>query len=445
MIRNKREDPRAAALESLLALERDGKYSNLEVSASLNRSRMSEQDKGLYTALVYGVIERSLTLDYIITHYAGRSAASLDADVRVALRLGLYQLLYMDKIPPHAAVSESVDLVEKRAKGFVNAVLRAFLRADCHYDLPPETDTLRYLSVRYGCPEALLSLWMEQYGRDTAEKLAETTIRQAPVAVRVNPLRTDRDTLARRLTEAGETVSFSRFCDDVLLLNSAKIAMSDAFAGDCFVEDEASRLAVKLLGAKPGETVVDTCAAPGGKSFSMALDMQNCGKVYSFDLHKNKLSLVKRGSERLGITILETEARDAREPREDLVGKADRVLCDAPCSGLGVIAKKPEIKFRSMEAVAALPVVQKAVLRGAAAYVRPGGRLVYSTCTLNRAENEDVVLDFLEEYGDFTFAEIDLNIDGCLKTGGGMMQFLPHQMGCDGFFVAVMERKGGSV
>ena len=433
-------NPRVLAMRSLLSTERDGKYANLEVSSILDRSRMSDADRGLYTALVYGVIERTVTLDEIISQYAKRPLASLDAEVRCALRLGLYQLLYMNKIPPHAAVSESVELVGGPARGFVNAALRSFLRAGMKFDLPAEEDTVRYLSVKYSCPEGLCALWLDQYGRETAEQLLASSLDRSHVSVRVNTLRTSPERLADALRAAGETAEPSPLSDDMLRLFSAKVVVSD-FAADCFVEDEASRLAVCLLGARPGELVVDTCAAPGGKSFSLALDMENKGRVCSFDLHANKLSLVRRGAERLGISIIETEARDAREPREDLVGKADRVLCDAPCSGFGVIAKKPDVKYRPIEQAMALPAVQLAVLRGAAAYVKSGGRLVYSTCTLNRAENEDVVRAFLAERDDFALAVPEIDLGGCRITDGAMVTFLPHETGTDGFFAALLERR----
>jgi 16S rRNA (cytosine967-C5)-methyltransferase len=207
-------------------------------------------------------------------------------------------------------------------------------------------------------------------------------------------------------------------------------------SGDCFVQDEASRICSAVLGAKPGETVADTCACPGGKTFSLALDMENTGELYAFDLHKNKLSLIEKGAAKLGLDIIRTAENDARNPVPHLVGKADRVLCDAPCSGLGVIAKKPDIRYKSLESVGRLPEIQYGVLCGAAAYVRPGGVLVYSTCTLNKAENEEIVLKFLSEHDDFV-PEADEKFG---LGEDGMRTFFPHVDGCDGFFIGKMRR-----
>ena len=435
---NVREDPRAAALASLLACERDGRYANLEINTSLNRSRMNESDRRLYTALVYGVIERTLTLDRIIGQYSSRQPEEMDREVLMLLRLGLYQLTYMDRIPPHAAVNECVSLAGSKAGGYVNAVLRAYLRADRRWDLPPETEPLERLSVRYSCPREICGLWLTQYGREEAELLLASTLRTPRLSLRVNTRKTTSEALREKLLAKGVETAPSALARDILCVEDGRSPLPDE-DGEWFVEDEASRLAVQALGPRPGETVADVCAAPGGKTFSAAMDMEDRGRVFAFDLHANKLPLILRGAQRLGLSIVTAEARDARTPREDLIGRADRVLCDAPCSGLGVIAKKPDVKYRNMDAVRGLPAVQAGILRGAAAYVRPGGRLVYSTCTLNRAENEDVVSAFLAEHPAFHPADPGIRVGR--RTGDGMVSLLPFADGCDGFFIAAMEKE----
>lgn len=421
---NKNETARELAHSSLLAIERDGKYSNIEVDTVLERSRLNDADRGLYTRLVYGVTERRITLDYIIGKYSRLPVRELDPDVLTAVRMGIYQLAMSDRIPAHAAVDSSVELVSRAKSGYVNAVLRSFLRGGMP-DLPSKDDFRRYLSVKESVPEELAAHFISVYG-DESEALLDAMNAPRGVGLRVNTLKTDTAEVCRI---TGGTVS--AIVPDVILVPNINDAVREGITnGLWFVQDEASAAAAASLGAKPGETVVDTCACPGGKSFGCAIDMKDRGRIYSFDLHKNKLSLINEGASRLGIGIIETSARDARKPDEKLIGRADRVICDAPCSGLGVIAKKPEIRYKNLDDIKNLPAVQKAVLDGASEYVKPGGRLVYSTCTLNPAENEDVVEYFLETHPGFTTEGSEP-----IKT------FLPHKDGCDGFFRAVLRKK----
>ncbi len=428
---NKTTNPRRAALDSLIAAERDGRYSNLEINSAIGRTDMSPADRGLYTRLVYGVIEKKLTLDHIIGQYSRIASADLDPDVWNALRLGLYQLLWMDRVPDHAAVSETAALVQKSKVGYVNAVLRTFLRAGKNYKMPAETDFYNWCQVKYSVPAETVRFFEESCGiaREETEEFLAAMNREPHVALRVNRLKLTAEEAAAKCGG-----SLSRIAPDIVLTESlddcVKAGLTD---GDWFVQDEASRIVSAAVGAMPGEAVADTCACPGGKSFSIAMDMQNEGTVYSYDLHRNKLSLIEKGAKTLGITVIQTEARDARKPDENLIGKADRVLCDAPCSGLGVIAKKPDIRYKDLEDIRRLPEIQYGILCGASSYVKPGGVLVYSTCTVNRAENEEVVEKFLTEHPEFTL-EDDPYLPGGIRT------FLPHRDGCDGFFGAKMRR-----
>ncbi len=432
---NKPNNPRAAALASLIAWEKKGRYANLEVNAALNGSSMSEADRRLYTVLVYGVIERAITLDFVMEKLSARPISAMDEEVRCALRLGLYQLKFMDRIPPHAAVSETVALVPQRTRSFVNAILRTFLRGGCEIPLPPVAELFKRLSVQYSAPEELCRFWTEHYGEATAEEILASTLRNPAVTVRVNPLKTT----AQALLDTLDGAQISPLSEDMLVLaNGAHIA-DGVRDGMYIVQDPASRLAVCALDPKPGETIIDTCAAPGGKSLSAAMDMHNTGKIYSFDLHENKLSLIRRSADALGITNIEAVCRDGRSPDPALFGKADRVLCDAPCSGLGVIGKKPDIKYKPLSLAEALPEIQHGILCGAAKYVKDGGVLVYSTCTLNPCENEQVVERFLAAHADFALVPIDLGRLGTEESG--MRTFFSHKDGCDGFFIAKMIRK----
>lgn len=425
--------PRLAAMRSLISCEDGGRYSNLEINAVLNRSSMSDADRGLYTALVYGVIERTVTLDYIIDSLSSRPVSEIDKETLVALRLGIYQLCFMDKIPPHAAVNESVSLCPKKSRAFANAVLRAFLRAGMKYDLPDRTNLTEHLSVKYSMPRELTAFFLSKYDGDTAEEIMASTLDRQKTTLRINTLKTTADKVTASLAGSEK----SELSDEIIYAASAKDAISGIDGGLYFVQDEASFIASKVVSAMPGETVIDTCAAPGGKSFSLAMDMKNTGELYSFDLHRNKLSLIRSGAEKLGISIIKTDRRDARMPDAALIGKADRVLCDAPCSGLGVISKKPDVKYKSVESINALPEIQLAVLSGSAEYVKVGGTLVYSTCTLNPDENEGVVRSFLREHGDFVPVDFEF---GFVKSKDGMALLLPHVTGTDGFFIAKMRR-----
>lgn len=428
-------NPRSAAAASLIAWEINGRYANLEVSSSLATSEMSEADRALYTALVYGVIERVITLDYIIATLSSRPLGEIDREALCALRLGIYQLTFMDRIPPHAAVSESVDTAPTRSRGFVNALLRTYLRGGCRYTLP-EGDPLTRMSVEYSAPAELCAFWCERYGEDLTSHLLSSTTRNPSVTLRVNPLTTSTANVVAEFTEA--EASLCPLAPDMVTVKSAAHITDGIRAGKYFVQDPASRLCVKALDPQPGETVIDTCAAPGGKTLSAALDMKNEGRIIAFDLHENKLSLIRRTAASLGISILEVQARDARNPDPALIGRADRVLCDAPCSGLGVIGKKPDIKYKSLDSIRALPEIQYDILCGAAQYVRPGGTLVYSTCTLNPDENEHIVTRFLMEHPEFRAVDFDLGTAG--GSTDGMRTFYPHLDGCDGFFIAKMVR-----
>ncbi len=434
MTLNNTKSPRALAHASLLSCEANERYSNLEIDSGLRNVTLSDADKGLYTRLVYGVIERRITLDYVIDRYAKTKTPDMEPAVRMALRMGMYQLLYMDRIPSFAAVSETVDLVPRRSSGFVNAILRSFLRDNCQVQWPSEADE-DYLSVKYSFPPEICDLYVVDYGRKTAEEILASANVEPPIGVRVNTLR---HTVEEAAALLGEDVTISPV-PGMLTARSLTERIRDGLtAGDWFIQDPASRMCTLAVGACPGEVVIDTCACPGGKSFSMGLDMEGRGTLYSFDLHENKLSLIKRVGTRLGLSeLIHAAARDARVPDEALVEKADRVLCDAPCSGLGVVAKKPEIRYKDLSAVENLPAIQREILAGAARYVKPGGVLVYSTCTLRKAENEGVVTEFLAAHPDFALAPFTVGE----LSAEGMLTFLPHVHGTDGFFVAKMIRK----
>ena len=424
---------RAIALDVLTKCEAGG-YSNIALDTVIKRNDLTSQDRSLLTALVYGVIERRITLDYYISSLSSISNSKIERDTRNLLRMGLYQLAYMEKIPPHAAINETVSLANKRSKGFVNAILRNFVREGNKIAFPDKTDEVKYLSVTYSVGEPLIKELMSAYSFEECEKMLSAFGEKTPITLRVNNLKAARDDL---LSELGGVPT--KYSPDGIILENAAVSELEALRdGRVTVQDEASQICVRALGARPGETVIDACACPGSKSFGAAMSMDNCGRLLAFDIHENKLSLVQKGAERLGISIIPTEAHDAREPIEELFGKADRIICDVPCSGFGVIGKKPEIRYKDPSESARLPQIQYDILQNVSKYLKVGGTLVYSTCTVLPDENENVVNKFLENNSGFSLVPFSV---GELEASRGMITLLPHIHHTDGFFIAKIERK----
>ena len=440
----RKTDARFAAYSSLLRCESDRKYSNLEVDSAIGKYKLEGAEKGLYTTLVYGVLERLLTLDYIIAKLSSRPVSELDAEVRILLRLGLYQLIWLDRIPERAAVSESVELakaVAPRAAAFVNALLRSFLRTIGRDKLPypDRSDRIKYLSVRYSCSEDVIRT-LEACAGDAEPLLAAFEVNPTPT-LRVNTLKISRDALLSQLSDEGVGAQATKYSPFGIKLekNSIPAKITELIsAGYVYIQDEASQLALCAAEPKPGMIVIDACACPGGKSFSAAMLMENQGRVMSFDLHKNKLSLIGRGAERLGISIITTAEKNGAEYDANLCESADLVLCDAPCSGLGVIAKKPELRYKRREEIERLPEIQYAILSNCARYVKPGGRLYYTTCTLNRAENQAVAERFLSESAAFEPIRFDA---GGIRGEDGLLTLMPQLHGTDGFFISGFKKK----
>ena len=463
------KSPRALALSTLLEVEK-GKYGNIAVDTVLKRTDMSDPDRHLYTALVYGVTERKTTLEFLLGKFSSRPLDQLDSTVRLALCMGLYQLIYLDRVPDHAALDETVSLVSRKVSGFVNAVLRSYLRFEAALPKSPDgsrapresklttpaewvarfpelgEDDLTALSVCYGVPVSLCETFVGALGYNRAASALRGFCEKPPMTVRVNTQKTTPEALTAELTAAGLTVLPSLYASTALRVPEGAITATEAFQrGDFFVQDEASQLCVAALDARPDHIVADTCACPGSKSFGIALTMENRGEVHSFDLHKSKLSLIESGAQRLGLSIVTATERDARQPDPELLGRCDRVLCDVPCSGLGVIAKKPEIRHKDLTESACLPAIQADILEASAGYLKPGGVLVYSTCTILPAENGDVVRAFLAAHPefepcDFTFPAKDGTVCDIVSEGG-MVTLLPDENRTDGFFIARLRRK----
>lgn len=426
--------PRQLAFTLLQRVEKNDSFLNLALDHALSESQLSGADRALASALIYGVTERRLTLDYQIDRLSARPKDSIDLAVRTALRLGLYQLIYLDRIPAYAAISETVSLLPRRSAGFANAILRSYVREGT-LALPDRSKGVaEYLSVAHSVSLPLARRLIASYGEVRAEEILRGFERPATTTLSVNTLRTSREELLRKLADATPTPT----APNGILAKGSVREMYGFEDGLFFVQDEASQICVEALGAEPNEVVMDICACPGSKSFGTAIRMKNQGKILSFDLHAKKLPLIESGAARLGITIITTAERDGRSFLPEMEGKADRVLCDVPCSGFGTLSKKPEIRYKNPDDMASLPDIQAAILENACRYVKKGGVLVYSTCTILPEENEKNIQRFLENHAEFTLSPFSV---GALSVENGMISLFPDTHSTDGFFVARMVRK----
>ncbi|MBQ1977555.1 MAG: 16S rRNA (cytosine(967)-C(5))-methyltransferase RsmB [Ruminococcus sp.] len=439
---------REVAFDVLKKVLSDDAYSNLALDNAVKENNLSRLDSAFCTALVYGVLERLLTLDYIIRKLSSVPFRKIELSTLIILRIGVYQILYMDKVPDSAAVNECVNLAKKKklfkSSGFINGLLRSFIRTENKLILPPESDKVKYLSVKYSCPEYLVKLWLESYKEEVTVSILESLSGRPPLTIHVNTLLTESETLIENLREEGVEAEASSVCPDMLTIrNSGAVDNLKAYAlGEFFVQDTASAVCALLSGAKSGDTVYDVCSAPGGKAFAMAINMENKGVIRAFDLHPHKIRLIENGAKRLAISIVNASIRDASEDT-DLVQQADVVLCDVPCSGFGILRRKPEIRYRKAQDYDNLPPLQLKILQNSAKLVKPGGTLLYSTCTLNPAENSQVVEKFLSTHEDFVPKSIDIpqGISKKISEPSNMLTLFPEREGSDGFFIALLERR----
>ena len=432
---------RKLVVRLLSKMDSNQSYSNILLSDALKRSDLSEQDKKFASALFYGVIERKLTLDEIINDLSDSKNKKIGIDVRNVLRIGIYQLLYMDSVPDNAAVDECVKIAKNSrntaVSGFVNALLREFIRKD--KALPKRKERTEQLSMEYSCPVWLVKKWMSEYGEAVCLDMLKTSIGLAPTTVRINTVFSPiRDTLDM-LSDANirfEKQNILADCFNVYL--SGSIENSLAYKnGRLHVQDLASQFCAAALDAQENDTVLDMCSAPGGKAFTIAEIMKNKGRVLAFDLHMNRVKLIGSGAKRLGLSCITAGTNDAKSFNDSLPS-ADRVLCDVPCSGLGVIRRKPEIKYKEPADFERLPEIQYDILETSSKYVKTGGVLVYSTCTLSRAENDDVVDRFLKQNSEFDSCELGESFGE--DRHKSRITLTPAKYGSDGFFIAKFKR-----
>lgn len=426
---------RKIAYLTLMDVELKKSYSNIALNHQILCGKPTSTP--FIRELVYGVLENKLLLDYVIDQIVDKGIESIKPSDLNILRMGVYQLAKMDSVPEYAAVNESVKLAKRFAKGregFINGVLRSYIGKKYSIKLPDRSeDELKYLSIKYSYEPWIISTWLESYDTDFVEELLKAGNETPELTVRANTLRTSKEDLTKALTDRGFKVSEGKFSSLALNVRGSFLLESEFFNQGLFsVQDEASQMVVEKLDPQPGEVIVDVCAAPGGKTLAIAERMHNIGKIVASDIYKRKLDIITKESNRLGVSIIETKTWDGTKVDSALVDKADRVLVDAPCSGLGVVRRKPEIKYKQFgDEMAGLPTKQLAILSASSYYVKPGGILLYSTCTINPAENERVVKAFLRQNSTYEIEE--------------KIQYLPNVHGTDGFFVCKMKKSSNLV
>lgn len=429
---------REAALRTLVACEKQDAWADAFLKRTLKENNLDSRNAALATRLTFGVVQNRILLDWYIDSFA---KGKLDLNVRTALRLGVYQILFLSRVPVSAAVNESVKLTRKFCKnpsaaGLVNAVLRNIERKRA--TLTPPTD----LSVRYSHPQWLVDLFVERLGETEAKVLLECHNSDVPTMAQVNTCCTDTETLLEKLTAAGVDARRHPWLKDCLTLQgTGNLERLETFqTGEFYIQDAAACLAAQAAGACAGMKVLDVCAAPGGKSFAVAIAMENKGEIISCDIHPHKQTLIEAGARRLGLGCIRAMTQNAKERVGEWENAYDLVIADVPCSGLGIIRKKPDIRYKDPAALAGLPAIQKEILNNVCAYVKPGGVLIYSTCTLLERENEAVVSEFVREHTEFALEKLDLPEPvGQVETG--YVTLWPHIHGTDGFFIAKLRRR----
>lgn len=410
---------RKTAVKVLVKIEKEGTYSNLGVAEALKNSELNLQDKSLATAIIYGVLDRKITLDYILSKFLKTPINKTEPFTLMVLRSALYQIKYMDKIPESAAVNEAVKIMKSsklsRNSGFVNGVLRSVLRTDVEI---PKGDSAEDLSVRYSCPLWIVESFLKDYGLEDTKALLEESLKPAPTVLRINTVKTDISEIEKEYEIKENSIELTKGID---------ISNSELYKkGLVYAQDYASQKAAEVLNPKSGDRVLDLCSAPGGKAFTMANLMGNKGEILACDLYPHRVELIERTAKRLGLDIIKTAVADATEYNPKL-GEFDCVLCDVPCSGLGVIRRKPEIKYNALPCLEELKNIQLSILKNAVKYLKKGGKLLYSTCTLRREENEKLVISFQKEYNDLCKVYEHT--------------FMPHKDGTDGFYCALFEKR----
>ncbi|AIF51935.1 16S rRNA (cytosine(967)-C(5))-methyltransferase RsmB [Pelosinus sp. UFO1] len=440
-------DAREIALKVINDVTNNKAYANIALVREINRHKISDQDRRFVTELVYGTIKAGKTLDWIIGHYVTRSLDKVAPIILNILRMGMYQIFFLSKVPVSAACNQAVELTKKYGHAgtvkFVNAVLRNAGRGTDKVVYPDrEKDILSFLSLKYFHPQWMVARWLKRLGPKATEELCQINNVTPLLSLRTNTLKVTREELLDILAKEGVSAEPSRWTPEGIVCHSypALSTLKSLNEGLFQIQDESSMLVAHVLAPEPGEFIIDACGAPGGKSTHIAALMENKGRVLSTDIYDHKLALTSENAKRLGISIIETQVLDATTLSDQYLRQADRVLVDAPCSGLGVLRRKADSRWRKTESMFKdLPVLQKAILKSAAECVKIGGTLVYSTCTTEPEENQDIIDSFLLDNQDFTLQHAGQFFPS-EEHKGEMVQLWPHIDQVDGFFISRLLR-----
>lgn len=436
-------------IDLLLRIDEDSGYSHLLLDREIKSRNIASKDIGLLTEVVYGTIQRKITLDYYLSPFLNRK---IENWVHMLLRMSVYQMEYLDRVPDHAIVHEAVEIAKRRGhKGiasFVNGVLRNIQRKGVP-DTSKITNKVERLAIETSHPQWLVERWINQYGYEVTKAMSEANIQQKPMTVRIQPLKITREKAIQELKKEGYEVSASVFSDQGIIIEQGNIIHSKLFKeGFVTIQDQSSMLASEMLNMEPEMQVLDACSAPGGKATHLAELMENKGTIDAYDLHKNKLKLIERKSNELDLTIINTAKADARNLHKLIKHETyDRIMVDAPCSGLGVIRSKPDIKYnKSIDDIQRLATIQLDILTSIAPLLKKDGLLIYSTCTVDKEENENVVESFLKKHPQFTidknfFAELPTKLRNTLGISKYGIQLFPQSFETNGFFIARFIKK----
>lgn len=446
------ENPRECALDVLIRVDKKEELSHIAIGNVLEKYQFSpKRDRAFFTRLTEGTLERQITIDYIGDQFSKIKIRKCKPLIRSLLRMSIYQILYMDQVPDSAVCNEAVKLAKKRGfsrlSGFVNGVLRTISRKKEQIRYPEkEKEPFLYLSVVYSMPEWLVRFFYRTYDLETVERILASYLEEKKTTICCLISRDEKENIKRSLVKEGVTVEDGSFLENALHISDYDFLYRlEAFReGKCIVQDESSILAASLLDAKEGQTILDLCSAPGGKAIYAADQMKGSGMVFSRDLTEYKVDLVEENIERTGLKNLRTQVFDARELDEEFLNRADAVIADLPCSGLGIMGRKNDIKYHiSEEGMKDLVKLQREILENAVKYVKPGGTLLYSTCTINPEENEENYHWILENY-DYEPADLRQELPEGLEietAAKGYLQLLPGIHPCDGFFVGKLRRR----
>lgn len=440
---------RTIAAAVLKDMEQEGAYSNLKLNQYFKSYGLEYKDRSFASEILYGTLRNKLKIDYMIGRFSKIDLDKMSSWARNIIRTAVYQIFYMDRVPEFAAVNEAVEIAKVKdikAAAFVNGLLRGILRNKEAFNKIDVKDSVKRMSIEYSHPEWFIRKYLPIYGEEFLCRWMEKNNTPSHMTVRVNTLKTDTEDAQRLFEKKGIGVKKGIVPEALILEGYGMIEKSGEYSsGLITIQDESSMLASHVLKPVPGSNVLDMCSAPGGKATHMAQLMKDSGKLIAFDLHPHKIKLIRDNAIRMGIHIIKAQEGDAAKHNQELENFADFLLLDAPCSGLGLIRKKPEIRWRVTEKdILSLQKIQKDILKNVSSYVKPGGHMVYSTCTITREENEDVLEDFIKSNGEFYVEDISSYIPDVLKdsiTNEGFLKLFPQEHNTDGFFIAKLGRK----